>query len=54
MINNYQQILIASNNSGKIIEITDLLKQLNIQAISPIPFKLSEPEETADTFSENS
>jgi XTP/dITP diphosphohydrolase len=54
MNNNYQQILIASNNYGKITEITELLNQIKIQAISPLPFNLVEPEETALTFAENS
>ena len=38
MRNKYQKILIASNNLGKIAEITSLLKSLNIEAISPLDF----------------
>lgn len=52
------KILIASNNQGKIKEITALLAQINIAAIAPknLPEfeNFTEPEETGATFEENS
>ena len=54
MSKKYQEILVASNNLGKIKEITSLLEQINIKAISPLPFNLVEPEETGHTFAQNS
>ncbi len=48
-----QKILVATNNSGKLVEITDLLKQINIEAIAA-PKNILEPEETGLTFAENS
>ncbi len=53
MRNKYQKILIASNNPGKIAEITSLLKNLNIEAISPLDFNLQEPIEDGNSFEEN-
>ena len=53
MRNKYQKILIASNNLGKIAEITSLLKSLNIEAISPLDFNLKEPIEDGNSFEEN-
>ncbi len=53
MRNKYQKILIASNNLGKIAEITSLLKSLNIEAISPLDFNLQEPIEDGNSFEEN-
>ena len=53
MNNQYQRILIASNNQGKISEITSLLNKLNIEAISPLNFKLQEPEENGKDFAQN-
>ncbi len=47
------KILIATNNKGKFSEIKDLLKQINIEAISASQFNLEEPEETASTFAGN-
>jgi len=47
------RILIATNNSGKFIEISNLLKQINIESAKP-PIEVIEPEETATTFAENS
>jgi XTP/dITP diphosphohydrolase len=49
-----KEILIATGNKGKFVEIADLLSQINIEAISPDRFNLQEPEETAQTFAENS
>ncbi len=48
-----KQILIASNNSGKLIEISDLLSQINVAAISP-PQNMAEPEENGADFAANS
>jgi XTP/dITP diphosphohydrolase len=53
MNSQYQRILIASNNQGKISEITSLLNKLNIEAISPLNFKLQEPEENGKDFAQN-
>lgn len=48
------EILIATNNQGKFVEIRDLLNQINIKSISTADFNISEPEETGATFAENS
>ncbi|MFT6106372.1 MAG: XTP/dITP diphosphohydrolase [Rickettsiales bacterium] len=48
------EILIASGNKGKLIEIAELLKEIDIKAISAADFNLEEPEETGKTFEENS
>lgn len=48
------QILIATNNRGKFVEIEELLKSINIKAISTFDLNISEPEETGSTFEENS
>jgi XTP/dITP diphosphohydrolase len=48
------EILIATGNEGKFLEISDLLAKLNIAGISPRRFNLIEPEETAQTFEGNS
>ncbi len=47
------QILIATNNKGKFVEIEELLSQIGIKAISPTQFNISEPEETEKTFAAN-
>ncbi len=53
-----KEILIASNNQGKIKEITELLNSLGVKAIAPKDLEcfkdLKEPEETGQTFAENS
>ncbi len=53
-----KKILIASNNQGKLREISQLLHQVNIEAILPSSlsvFKnLQEPEENGENFEENS
>lgn len=49
----YQRLLIASNNQGKISEITSLLSKINIEAISPLNFNIKEPEENGKDFSQN-
>ncbi len=48
------EILIASGNKGKLVEIADLLGKIGIKAISPDKFNLIEPEETGSSFEENS
>ncbi len=54
MSKKYQEILVASNNLGKIKEITSLLEHINIKAISPLSFNIAEPNETGQTFAQNS
>lgn len=52
-----KKLLIASGNKGKIKEIKDLLKDLNIEILSLKDIELDnieEPEETSKTFAENS
>jgi XTP/dITP diphosphohydrolase len=49
-----EKILIATGNQGKFNEISQLLKPLNISAISTADFSLAEPEEYGKTFQENS
>jgi XTP/dITP diphosphohydrolase len=53
-----KEILVASNNQGKIREISDLLGQVNILAKKPSELEafnnFQEPEETGSTFGENS
>jgi len=46
-------LLIGSNNQGKIKEIRDLLPK-KIQILTPKNFNLKSPEETGATFKENS
>lgn len=52
MQNKISKILIASNNKGKLIEISELLKDVGIQAQLPDP-NIIEPLETGKTFEEN-
>ena len=47
------RMVIASHNSGKVREITDLLQPLGIQIIGAADLGLIEPEETGQTFIEN-
>lgn len=53
-----KKILIASNNQGKIREISSLISHLNIDAIAPKEveslYNFTEPEEDGLTFAENS
>jgi XTP/dITP diphosphohydrolase len=49
-----KKILIATGNKGKFLEISALLKPLGIEVVSTADFKLDEPEETGETFAENS
>ena len=48
------QILIASNNKGKFVEIEHLLNQINITSIPSFQFNIEEPAETEDSFAKNS
>lgn len=48
------QILIATNNKGKFVEIEALLNQIHIKAIPTFQFNIEEPEETGTTFAANS
>ncbi len=48
-----RKILVATNNSGKFVEISDLLKRINIEAIKA-PADLAEPDETGADFAANS
>ena len=50
MIYKYKKILIASNNKGKVKEITSLLSNLDIEVISPQIFNLEEPIENGNNF----
>lgn len=47
------KLLVASGNSGKIREITELLSPFHIEVLSAKDFNLTEPEETGDSFFEN-
>ena len=47
------RLIIASHNNGKIIEINELVKPFNIEAVSAKKFGLEDPEETGKTFAEN-
>ncbi|MBU6339356.1 MAG: RdgB/HAM1 family non-canonical purine NTP pyrophosphatase [Rickettsiales bacterium] len=49
-----KEILIATGNKGKFVEIAQLLEQVDIKAISTSGLDISEPEETGLTFAENS
>ncbi|MFT5703630.1 MAG: XTP/dITP diphosphohydrolase, partial [Rickettsiales bacterium] len=46
------EILIASGNKGKLVEIAQLLGGIGIKAISAADFNLAEPEENGETFEE--
>ena len=48
------ELLIATNNKGKFVEIEALLKLINIKAISVFDLNIEEPEETGISFAENS
>lgn len=54
MTSTIPEILIASGNKGKLVEIATLLENIGIKVISPTNFNLPEPEETGKTFVENS
>ncbi len=47
------RLVIASHNPGKVVEIADLLRPLEIPIIGAGELGLAEPEETGQTFIEN-
>jgi XTP/dITP diphosphohydrolase len=47
------KLVIASHNKGKIKEINELLRPLNIEILSAHDLKVEEPEENGCTFEEN-
>jgi XTP/dITP diphosphohydrolase len=47
------RVVVASNNPGKIRELTELLKPLGIEAVPQSAFAVPEAEEPHDTFLEN-
>lgn len=49
-----KELLIATNNKGKFKEISALLAQINIKSIPTFDLNIEEPEETEQTFAENS
>ena len=44
------RLVIASHNQGKVMEIADLLRPLEIKVIGSRDLGLEEPEETGQTF----
>ena len=50
---NENKLVIASHNKGKINEIYELLKPLNIKILSAYDLKIKEPEENGSTFEQN-
>ena len=51
--NRDDRLVIASHNPGKVVEIADLLRPLEILIIGAGELGLAEPEETGQTFIEN-
>ncbi len=50
---NHTKLLVASGNSGKILEINQLLQPFAIEVVSAKDFNLAEPEETGLSFAQN-
>lgn len=48
-----EKLILATKNRGKIIELSDLLKELPIELISLLDFDFPDIEETGLTFAEN-
>ena len=48
-----KQVVLASNNSGKLTEITHILSGANIELLPQSNFNVTEVEETGKTFVEN-
>ena len=48
-----QKLVIATHNPGKVVEIAELLKPLDLQIISVGDLGFPEPEETGATFTDN-
>ena len=53
VLNHKDRLVIASHNQGKVIEIADLLRPLEIDIVGARELGLDEPEETGQTFIEN-
>ncbi|MBL81340.1 MAG: non-canonical purine NTP pyrophosphatase, RdgB/HAM1 family [Rhodospirillaceae bacterium] len=53
VLNRKDRLLIASHNQGKVVEIADLLRPLEINVVGARELELAEPEETGQTFIEN-
>ena len=52
--NHLMELLLGTNNKGKVIEMQEALSSLNISLMRPIDLGItSVPEETGDTFMEN-
>ncbi len=49
----WEQLIIASHNPGKVREIAELLRPFDIAVVSAASLDLPEPEETGATFAEN-
>ncbi|MCA9370893.1 MAG: non-canonical purine NTP pyrophosphatase [Candidatus Peregrinibacteria bacterium] len=48
------QLLIGTNNKGKLIEISEVLSDLGLELLSPADLHITiDPEETGSTFAEN-
>ncbi len=47
------RIVVASHNTGKVCEISALLKPLGLEMVSAAALGLAEPDETGSTFAEN-
>ncbi len=48
------QLLLGTNNKGKVIEMQEALSSLNLTIVKPIDLGITAvPEETGDTFAEN-
>ncbi len=52
-ITQYQKLIIASHNDGKVAEIVTLLRDFNDDILSAKQLNISEPEETASDFAGN-
>ena len=48
-----KQIVIASNNDGKVLELEEILKIFNVQILSNKSLNISEPIEDGNSFKEN-
>ena len=53
VLNHKDRLVIASHNQGKVVEIADLLRPLDIDIVGARELGLDEPEETGQTFIEN-
>jgi len=49
-----KKIIVATKNSDKFREISEILKKLNVEALSIKDYEVEDPEETGKTFRENS